>query len=88
LLQNSYIGMEHTENTKEKKAQGIYNPVYPRLLTLKEGAAYLGRSEYTMREMIYKRIFPVIQEGERSKLWLDVKDLDAWIDSKKKYLGE
>lgn len=76
--------MEHTENNNKKSDIRIQSPT--RLLTLRESAKYLGRSEVSMRALVYKRAFPVIQEGERSKIWLDVNDLDAWIDNRKKYL--
>ncbi len=64
------------------------NPVRPRLLTLKQAAKYLGRGVDSMRQLIYQRAFPVVQLGERSKLWLDIHDLDRWIDSHKGFIGE
>ena len=76
--------MEHTENNDQKSDVRTKSPV--RLLTLRESARYLGRSEASMRVMIYKRILPVIKESERSKIWIDLKDLDAWIENKKGYL--
>ena len=66
---------------------GIKNPVGKRLFTLKEASLYLGRGVDSLREMIYSGVFPIIQEGNRSKIWLDVKDLDAWADGKKHYMG-
>jgi excisionase family DNA binding protein len=75
------------QNNKLKKAHRIDNPVGRRLLTLKEAAAYLGRSVDSMRELIYSRSLPVIQLGERSKVWIDIIDLDAWIEQQKKPLG-
>ncbi len=54
-----------------------------RLLSLKEAACYLGRGEDSMRELVYARKIQVIQEGERSKIWLDLKDLDQWIEANK-----
>ena len=54
-----------------------------RLLTLQQAAVYLGRSPHTVREMVYGHVFPVIQQGERSKMWLDIQDLDKWIDDNK-----
>jgi hypothetical protein len=40
-----------------------------------------------MRELVYQRVFPVVQLGDRSKLWIDIRDLDAWIDGQKKFIG-
>jgi predicted DNA-binding transcriptional regulator AlpA len=78
------MAMEHTKNNNKKSGIRIQNPT--RLLTIRESARYLGRSEASMRALVYKGIFPIIQEGERSKIWLDVNDLDEWIDNKKRYL--
>ncbi len=77
--------IDNTENLEE--AQGINSPLPPRLLTIKQAAAYLGRGVDSMRELVYGRVFKVIQESERSKVWIDVRDLDNWIDSKKEYMG-
>ncbi len=76
--------MESIKNNKDKEGIRIQSPT--RLLTIRESARYLGRSEVSMRTLVYKGVFPVIQEGERSKIWLDVNDLDEWIDNKKRYL--
>jgi len=82
------MAKEETEITKEKSAHRITNPVRQRLYPLKDAAAYLGRSVDSLRELIYAGTFPIIQEGERSKIWLDVHDLDKWIQQKKHTLLE
>jgi predicted DNA-binding transcriptional regulator AlpA len=75
-----------TENTENKNAHGI---VYPqRLLSLRKAAAYLDRSQDSLRDLIYKGTFPVVQLGERSKMWLDINDLDNWISNNKQFLRE
>ena len=56
-----------------------------RLLSLKEAAIYLGRKEDSMRELVYSRAFKVIQLSEKSKIWIDLRDLDKWIESNKRY---
>ena len=78
--------MQAIENTTRINTQGINNPVRQRLLSLKQAAYYLGRGEDSVRELVYSRAFPVVQLGKKSKLWLDIKDLDDWIDSNKRYL--
>ena len=78
--------MQVADNTVYNKTQGITNPVSQRLLSLKQASKYLGRGEDSMRELIYARVFPVVQEGERSKMWLDVRDLDSWIEDRKHYV--
>jgi len=77
---------KETENIEEIEAQGITKPARQRLLTLKQAATYLGRGEDSLREMIYSGVFPVVQLGSRSKMWLDIGDLDTWIDENKQYL--
>ena len=49
-----------------------------RLLTVKEGAEYLGRSESAIREMIWDGKLPAIRADRR--VMLDIRDLDHWID--------
>ena len=57
-----------------------------RLLTVEQASQYLGRSVHSVREMVYRRTFPVVKAGLRSKMWLDVRDLDAWVSQEKRYL--
>ncbi len=66
-------------------AQGIHYPMR-RLLTLEEAAIYLGRKVSSLRELVYAREIPVVQLGDRSKIWIDIQRLDEWIDSHEKYL--
>ena len=80
------MAMQVTDNTNNKQDHGITNPMRQRLLSLKQASKYLGRGEDSMRELIYARVFPVIQEGERSKMWLDISDLDSWIEDRKHYV--
>lgn len=49
-----------------------------RLYNVNEAAVYLGRTCIAVREMIYKGKLPCIRDGRR--VFLDVKDLDTWID--------
>lgn len=79
---------EKVTKTKAKKATHcMLYPVKQRLLSLKNAAMYLDRSEDSLRELIYGGAFPVIQLGERSKMWVDLQDLDRWIDTQKQILG-
>jgi excisionase family DNA binding protein len=57
-----------------------------RLLTVEQASQYLGRSVHSVREMVYRRTFPVVKAGKKSKMWLDVRDLDAWVSQEKRYL--
>ena len=65
------------------RAQGIRNPLCKRLYTLKEAAAYLGRSEWGMRDLIWKQEIPVVKNRGGRKIFLDVQDLEAFIENNK-----
>lgn len=66
-----------------QKAHGIDNPVPKRLLTIKEAAQYLSLSVYSVREMIWGGALPYIKREGGRKYLLDIRDLDAFIDSQK-----
>lgn len=65
------------------KAQGIHNPVCKRLYTLKESAVYLGRTEWGMRDLIWKQLIPVVMTSGGRKIFLNVRDLDDYIEKNK-----
>ena len=65
------------------KTQGSSSLVHKRLYTLKEGAAYLGRSEWGMRELIWAGTIPVVKPQAARKIFLDVKDLDRFVEANK-----
>jgi excisionase family DNA binding protein len=73
------------KNQGVKKAQGMSNPLAKRLLTLKETAHYLGRSVWSVRELIWKGSIPYIQDGR--KHYLDIRDLETYIETHKKILN-
>ena len=54
-----------------------------RLFTLKEAAEYLGRSEWAMRELIWAGDIPVVRNDGGRKIYLDVKDLNAYVERNK-----
>jgi excisionase family DNA binding protein len=68
-------------NTRENKALRIDNPVAKRLYTLKEASHYLGRPVFSLRTLIWNGKLPYVQDGR--KYYLDVQDLDAYIESQK-----
>lgn len=59
-----------------------------RLLTVPEAATYLGRTIDTVRRLIYRREFRIVQRGDRGKCYIDKADLDAWIERNKRFSGE
>ncbi len=56
-------------------------PIQPRLLSVKEAAAYIGRSPTAVRELIWKGDLPIVRPDRR--IHLDRNDLDAWINQHK-----
>lgn len=67
------------------KTHGISNPkrelLKKRLLTIKEAGIYLGRSEWSVRELIWAGSLPSVKVGRR--IHLDIYDLDKWIEAHK-----
>ena len=63
----------HDGNAKLKAA--------PRLLTVKEAATYIGRTEQAMQHLIHRRELVVVRKGRR--VHLDRSDLDRWIETNK-----
>ncbi len=55
--------------------------VVPVLLTVKQAAVYLGRSEQSVQHLIFQKDLPVVRMGRR--VHLDRRDLDAWIEKNK-----
>ena len=53
-----------------------------RLLSIKEAACYLGRSEWTIAEMVRSGRLPYIPDGKRR--FLDIQDLNEWIENSKR----
>ncbi|MBW2053502.1 MAG: helix-turn-helix domain-containing protein [Deltaproteobacteria bacterium] len=60
------------------------NEMIQRLYTLPEAAIYLGRSVYSVRELIWKGLLPVIQHTPRGKMWIDRVDIDRLIETEKR----
>jgi excisionase family DNA binding protein len=58
-------------------------PFIPRLLTVKQSAAYIGGTVWTIRELIWTGTLPVIK---RKGYLIDRIDLDDWIVRTKKKL--
>jgi len=54
-----------------------------RLYTLKEAAQYLGRTDWSMRELIWAGTIPIVRTDSGRKIYLDKVDLDNFIDKNK-----
>jgi excisionase family DNA binding protein len=71
-------------NQQVVKAQRIVNPqcrIPKRLYSIKEGAFYLGRSVWAVREMLWAGKMPYVKDGQR--ILIDIQDMNEWIDRNK-----
>jgi hypothetical protein len=79
------IDAEQAELIAAKVAEKLGPGLRPkRLLTIAEAAAYIGRTEHAIRHMTGKGGrggLPCVRTDRRT--FLDVRDLDAWIDANK-----
>jgi hypothetical protein len=60
--------------------------VTPRLLPLRQAAQYLGLTVWALRERIWAGALPVVQFPGGRKQYLDVRDLDEFIDQHKRVI--
>jgi excisionase family DNA binding protein len=77
------MGNKTHTGIESQKAQRIYNPPCKRLFTLKEASEYLGRSVWGVRELVWSQVIPVVKQGGCRKMYLDINDLDAFIEKNK-----
>ena len=54
-----------------------------RLLRTKQAAEYLCMSEWKLRKLIQDGVLPYLHEAEGAPFYLDVHDLDEYIDRNK-----
>jgi excisionase family DNA binding protein len=66
---------------KAELEQLVSHDVQPVLLTVKQAAVYLGRSEQSVQHLVFQKDLPVVRMGRR--VHLDRRDLDAWIEKNK-----
>ena len=69
-------------NKPDTRAHWITNPTGKRLYTVKEAAVYLGRTDWGVREIIWKGLVPEVRHGR--KIYIDVLDLDRFIERNKR----
>ncbi len=80
-MRNKTSALIRKTHTMERKNNNDPSP--KRLFTLKEAAQYLGRSEWSMRELIWAGISPVVKASGSRKIFIDIQDLDAFISRNK-----
>ncbi len=51
------------------------------LYSIPEAAAYLGRSVWSMREMVWAGKLPAVRDGRR--IFIDLEDMNRWIAQNK-----
>jgi excisionase family DNA binding protein len=67
---------------KQKHLRAMTVPTIPkRLYTIEEAAIYLGRTVWSVRELIWGGTLPSVKVGRR--VHLDFQDLNAFIDRHK-----
>ena len=71
------------EEEEIKMTDDINSLAQKRLFTLKEAARLLGRSVWGVRELIWRGLLPVVRTHTRGKQWIDVKDLESFIERNK-----
>ena len=64
-----------------ERTQGASGPVKPRLLTAGQAAVYMGRTKEAVQHMISSGKLPTVRSDRR--VFLDIRDLDAWIEENK-----
>jgi excisionase family DNA binding protein len=64
-----------------ERSQESATPVKPRLLSVDQAAVYLGRTREAVQHMIASSKLPTVRSDRR--VFIDVKDLDAWIEDNK-----
>jgi hypothetical protein len=77
------MGKKTLTEPERQMTQGTHSPTGKRLYTLKEAARYLGRSEWGMRHLIWSQLIPVVVNNGGKKIFIDVVDLDEYINKNK-----
>ncbi len=77
---------KRTGKIDKKQTQGIGDPLEPRLLPLKQGAARLGLSVWALRERIWAGQIPVVQFPGGRKMYVDSQDLEDVITKNKRII--
>ena len=69
------------EKLKLEIATGATAELRPRLLTVDQAAAYLGRTRESLQHLIAAGKLPTVRSDRR--VFLDIRDLDTWVDENK-----
>jgi len=74
-------------NNTVEKTQEFGNSSSPRLLPLKKAADWLGLTVWSLRERIWSGDIPVVQFPDGRKMFIDVQDLESFIQRNKKTIA-
>ena len=84
LRLNKFEPIEESKpKTESKPLCRTPNLPQKRLYSLREAAEYLGRSLWSMRELIWSGSIPVVKPEGARKFFLDIEDLNNFIDRNK-----
>jgi excisionase family DNA binding protein len=56
-----------------------------RLVKVKEAAAYLSISPYSLRKLVQSQELPIVKLQDRGPWLLDLRDLDRFVEARKMY---
>jgi excisionase family DNA binding protein len=56
-----------------------------RLVKVKEAAAYLSISPWSLRKLVQGQEIPIVRLQDRGPWLLDVRDLDRFVEARKMY---
>jgi len=77
---------ENLEGRASLREQRIHSPQGPRLLSVKQAVEYSGLTPWAVRQLVWTGKIPFLRVGEK-KIYLELSDLDSWIDRNKETFG-
>jgi len=80
------MARDNRTNKRFARAQGIANPMLPRLLPLKLAANYMGLTVWGLRERIWAGQIPVITFPGGRKQYIDSMDIETFIQNNKRVI--
>lgn len=75
------MGLDENMNYQDNTVRANSPRLKKRLYTISETAEYLGRTVWSVRELIWKGELPAVRVGRR--IHLDIYDLDEFIEKNK-----
>ena len=95
LAQEEHAGANPGQQSKPKVKGAPVSTITPRLFSLREAATYLGRDGpagqsgvRSIEWLVAKKAFPVVRSAGTSRVFVDRRDLDEWIERGKDSPGK